>query len=563
MKKPQIDLHANVTQEYLNKVRFKKKFLRLWGHNGTVLNKKHRYYPRISPNDVELFKLLGIYKDLKEAQDKMEGIDKAWIYLNPKKIDVSTLSDELLIQELEFDVPDGIYTINITPNVTFQRTHYFYNGPMTKTINDVLGLLEYSDLDTLGSYIESNYAQVLDKYIVESAEEDALTNLVAMHILNGSNAFSYNIKSVEYGLVEKIKKVAINRSSEDEETRYTSYKYTTKSITIDIEIKQTGIVSDDDPLVASILTQREKDSASSVSDSAQVTRSRLSSILQNRSGVTNDVWLDGQMRVELFDPKTLKTKDLIPLIQGSLDSDYKKKKTKWYKKLLAIVVFVVAFYFSGGTSAASLGAFATSFTIATLAVTVLSTAMSAWGDDTGAGFVSKFASKLNIVGTFIGFAAIVQSVSTAITKQIAAETAKIGVAEAAKQGTTSMFIKAVKNLVVKYFKSALTKISLENTITVASRIFKMYSNNKLEGLQDRLKTVEQENAETSQYEEEGRSRDIGLSLIKSHGEMFHQDSTDKYDYPYESWNSPMHIGNICRTSWKWERTGNKITLSGD
>lgn len=564
MKKPQIDLFEKTVQRHINQVGFKKKFLRLWGHDGTSLTEKQYYYPSIHPSKVELFKLLGIYKDLVEAQGKMSGIESAWVYLNPKKVDVSTLTDELLIQELEFDIPDGIYTLNITPNVSFQRTRVRRNSELGVIMEDKLRLLEYSDKVALGEYIKDNYDEVLKNYIVEGAEDNDTLNLILMYILKGSNSFSCTIKSTEYALTNNVKVIETEEHSE-------SYKYSVKSISMDLEIKQIGTVTRNDPLVKSILDGKEDYKKSKIKNTAKSTNRILGSAL-NRKGKTNSVWLNGKLRVSMFDSKELKTKDLIQLLSKSIDTGYKKKEAKWYKKLIGIVVFVVVFWFTGGTLATTFAAFASAFGAATLAVMALSAGMAAWGDETGAEAVGEFSQTVNKVGMVIGITAIVttviNTVGQAAAQQVAAEAAKQGIklstAELAKQAAQRSLIDTLKGMVVDYFKSSfMTNLSLEQGLAVTNRLFSMYSKNKIEDLQDRLKSVQQQNAEYAQFEEENRSRDIGKSLIKSHGELFNQNSVDKYDYMYESWSSPMHIGNIQRTSWKWTRTGDKIDLRDD
>ena len=573
MKKPQIDIFANSVHTYIKGLGFKKKFLRLWGHNGSVLTEKHYYYPSISPNDVKLFKLLGIYKDLADAQGKMEGVEKAWVYLNPKKADVTKLDDDLLIQQLEFQIPDGIYTINIVPNVIHKRTGWGSRANTTQVTQDTLGLLNYADKTALGNYIKDNYAQVLDKYIVQPVGKTAIEKLVVMHIFSGSNAFTHTIKSVEYGLMNLVRVVETDEGRE-------SYKYSVKSISVDIEIKQTGVVTTTDPLVKSILNQRAKAKAEAAAARAEKTSARinndtLSEGLFGRASVTNDFFLANQMRVSIFDSKVLKTKPLIRLIQDSLDTGYEEKKAKWYQKLIAPIVFIVVFVLvivSGGAAAPSLSLVATAFTVASLAVVALSAAMNAWGDEVGAREAGSFSQAMNKVGIVIGIVAIVHSITTALareaTKQVIAEAAKEGItlstAEIAKQAASRSIIDTLKGMVADLFTSGVsTNLSLEQAMGITNRLAGMYQQNKLEKLSDKLKSLQQQNADNSNYEEEARSRDLGRALIKAHGELFIQDSVDKYDYMYEPWTSPMHIGNIQRTSWKWSRTKDKINLRDD
>lgn len=572
MKNVQIDIYSTRTQEYLDRIGFKNKFLRLWGNDGTVLTERHYYYPSISENDVKLFKLLGIYKDLKDAQGKMSGISSAWIYLNPAKLDASAIDAALVVQKLEFQVTEGIYTINIYPNITTQRIGNNSTSSYTIVQDDSMGLFSTSHINpdgsinsSLVSYIATNYEEVLSKYIVECTEDDAVEKLVAMNILNGSDAFAYSVSHIDYALAEDIKKVGEN-----------SYKYSRKSLSIDLKIKQTGAVAETDPLVVLIVAQITKDretSAKALIDvtSARVTNSVFTAGVNTNSIITDDVWSGNRLKVSVFDSKILKTEKLIELIQKSLDSGYKKKKVKWYKKLLGLLVFAVVFYFTRNAAlakgASALVATAAALSIGTLAVSLLSAGMAAWGDEAGARWNGEFARKVGIVSSIVGFAALVQSISNAVakaaTQQVLAEAAKQGTeltaTELASQVAQRSLLDTLKGMIVDYFKSGLvTNLSLEQGISAASRVFGLYSKNKLEDLQDRLKTVQQQNAEYAQYEEENRGRDIGMALIKAHGEMLHQDSTDKYDYMYESWRSPLHSGNVQRTSWKWERTGAKI-----
>jgi len=207
--------------------------------------------------------------------------------------------------------------------------------------------------------------------------------------------------------------------------------------------------------------------------------------------------------------------------------------------------------------------------ISTLAVSLLSAAMTAWGDETGAAAAGKFAQKVGVVSSIIGFAAMIQGLSNAFTKaatkQVMAEAAKEGVTltatEVATRAAQVSTLDVIKGMIKDYFQEYTTNISLERAIHASSMVFDRYSKNRLGKLSDKIATAEQELASSEQVKEENRSRDIGRALIKAHGELLHQDSTDKYDYQYESWNSPMHIGNVCRTGWKWNRTGVKDGLS--
>ena len=593
MKEPQIDVYGTTVAKHLNTVGFKNKFLRLWGHNGTVLNERHNYYPKMSAADADLFRLLGVYKELKKSAQKMEGVEKAWIYMNASKANPATITEDTLIQDLEFNVPDGQYTVKITPNGTYTKQgNNIFNQRVVVQADDTLGIVSdtYTDVnglilkDQLKQHIVDNYADVLANYLVVGSEspEDGqidaeVANLVSMYALGGTNAFSVDIVDIGYTLVENSITVQ-NGKDIDGEATYDSYNYNTKAIYIDLDIKQIGIVTSTDPMVVSIVASinaykaRQAKERKLQIDSLRNTESNAIGAMDKLQLITNDIWLASRMRVTAFDIDTIKSKDLVPIIQQSIDTGYRKKKAKWYSKLLVIIVFVVVMIYCQACAGAGAGALANAAAataLATLAVTLTSMAMAAWGDTAGAGFGAKFSKVTGILSSFLGVTAMLQNVFKQIaaeaTKQAIAEGAKEGVklsaTEAAKQVTLKNTIDAIAQIVKGMFGKTATDVSLEQVVSSANKVFKYTSDNELERLSDRVRTEEAKAAEYAQYEESSKAMDFGRQFIVAQAEVFHKQSVDMYDTLYEPWRSPMHIGNMCKTSWKWNRTGIKDGLS--
>jgi len=551
-------------QDHLNEVGFKNKFLRYWGHDGSILTEKHYYYPNISENDKKLFKLLGVYKDLKAAQGQMEGIDKAWMYLNPSKEGVVDLTEETLVQELDFDINSGTYTLNITYSPTLKRVgNNAYYGKMYVDTEDTLGLFSevYKNpdgtinVDTLGNYITANYDEVLSSCVVEGTEqiddetddtEAELINLVTMFVLGGSDAFVATIEDISYTTVSKT--YASTRLSADGDTQEKIvYPYLEQALSLEINIENIGIVTDTDPLVAKIIEYKDKQQT--IKDAAaadKATNGLLGDILYKQNLVNNSLWTDSRLNVAAFSSNTLKTKDLIKLVTTSLDSGYRKKKTKWWKKVLTMIVFVLVMVYTPSlgkvlglltSTSSAIAVAATGVTLATLAVSLLSVGMSAWGDEAGATFAGKFAKNVSVLSTFLGVTAMISSMANNVLQY------------------------GVKGVIQTAFKKYTTDLSLTQGLKMVTMVANAWMKKDLKKDINKMQALEAQNAEYARAEEENNTRHLAMLFAKGYADVLNKDcNDDQYDYPYEDWGTNMHIGNIQRTSWRWERTGAKDGL---
>lgn len=538
MKEPQIDIYATATQGYLNKVGWKKKFLRYWGTETVdgieVLKKRHYYYPSISDDDKKLFQHLNVYEDLKSSS--MSGISSAWMYLNAGADDLEDYTTEAIVQQVDFDIPDGKYAVNISRK--YKLTKGRYNKILIE-YEDPLRLFntELTDAEVI-TLITNNYQDVLDNYTVEGGEEDSVVNVVATHVMLGSDAFDGEITEVvstyaEYG----------SEGSYEVKEGY--------SITIQLE--QVGAVTGTDAIIVAIENYVTAKLAAEAEATAlaNATRSWLTSSTTEEK--TDDyLWYKGQLRASVFDPENLKTADCISLVQGALDTGYKKKSVPWYKKLLGLIIFVVAFYFSGGTAAATLGQLAYSVSVATLAVSLASAAMAAWGDELGASAVGEFASKVSVLSTFLGIAAVISNISNMITA-------------AMKEVTTKGIVQTVSDLIVDKITALYSSYTVDLTLTkgieLLNKVFSLYSSNKLESLQSKLAdksnvlAAQEEEMNGHSIEEQQRLYHMSMMFSKGYTENIQQDmGVYEIDYLYEptaaaNQKGTMHIGNICRRSF--------------
>jgi hypothetical protein len=500
-----------------------------------VLKERHYYYPSIA--NEKLFRHLNMYNQVKSA--KMSGIESAWIYLNANKSDLPDLTKELLVQDLDFNVDSGIYTLNISPNVVIKQ--YRFKG--VTDIVDPLGIMsdDYKNEDgsikveELSTYIRANYEAILDNYIVEAAEESEIVNLVTMFVLTGSEAFTAEIVNITY--------------TYGESSTITGGILLIPAISIELKITNVNVVDANDSIIDNIIAYKNKKLSSLL---AIISAALNKNTTNKNTTVTDDIWYKSRLRASVFESSTLKSKDCIQLIKGALDTGYAKKKVPWYKKILGILVFVVVFWISGGTAATSFTAFAAAFGTATLAVSLLSAAMAAWGDEVGAGAVGKFAQGVSKIGTFLAIVTVVSNIANAIRTVLK---------EAGKGSLLSVLKTKITTYIKDTFRRYTSELTLNNAIDLTNRVFGLYSNNKLESLESKLKEKsnllqkQEEEMRGENIEETQRLYNLSLMFSKVYTENIKQDTGRfEIDYLYEPTRYPgqkgtMHIGNICRRSF--------------
>lgn len=544
MKEPQIDIFTTSVQQFLNQVGWKRKFLRYWGtemlDGVEVLKEKHYYYPSIA--NEKLFRHLNMYNQVKSAS--MSGIDSAWIYLNANKGDLPDLTNELLVQDLDFNVDSGIYTLNISPNVVVKQVIFKGVTEIVDTLDIMSDSYKNEDgsikVEELSTYIRANYEAILDNYIVEAAEESEIVNLVTMFVLTGSEAFTAEIVNITY--------------TYGESSTTTGGILLIPAISIELKITNVNVVDANDSIIDNIIAYKNKKLAEAKAQELERSNAiaAINAVLNRDTTVTNDIWYKSRLRASMFESSTLKSKDCIQLIKGALDTGYAKKKVPWYKKILGILVFVVVFWISGGTAATSFTAFATAFGTATLAVSLLSAAMAAWGDEVGAGAVGKFAQGVSKIGTFLAIAAVVSNVANAISTALK---------EAGKGSLLSVLKTKITTYIKDTFRRYTSELTLNNAIDLTNRVFGLYSNNKLESLESKLKEKsnllqkQEEEMRGENIEETQRLYNLSLMFSKVYTENIKQDTGRfEIDYLYEPTRYPgqkgtMHIGNICRRSF--------------
>jgi len=444
--------------QWLNALSKKVKFLRLWGHSGGVLTEKIKWYPsKYLERNKEILQFLGQYKELKN-QPSPKGIESAWIYLNPDKWKGEIKAESLANQ------------VNLVMPID-QEFSWSIQFPATGIMADK------TDAEVMNQ-IETNYKHIFESRAIDGTASDEIARMLSKYILlNVGDRFE-----VEYGELSKSTyTVLLNVLGEvtdvESTIKYLKHKYkaryeTRVSYSLDFKVKRISAVLDDDPFIRRLSNAKSAETRAAAlklqelepyigadhdNDGFSVSISLGTHFAKKR--VTNEYFLNGQLRTDVFSIKTMKSKDCNILWSSIIDSDFKKKKTKWYSKLLAIVVVVAVAWVTGGSS---LGAMAWGAAIGALAGAVLSMAMTEWGDYSGAGFASKMSALAGKVSNIIGVLNILGNTLSTLTSE----------------ATKKTLMEKIKSMVIAKFNQ-LTQLTLKNVFRWVAQGLNLYMKNDL------------------------------------------------------------------------------------
>lgn len=224
-------------------------------------------------------------------------------------------------------------------------------------------------------------------------------------------------------------------------------------INVRYRYKRTGYLNDDSPVVKELANDIVYGSST---PRYSVGSAALSFLRRNSAGKTNILWYKGCIRVDTA--KKLKKHDYGKLIYGSVDLDYKKKKTSGWKKFLGPLIVVVAVIITVVTwgAASPLVTIATAATLTTVALTAAQIVLAKSGDYDGASRMGRWIKITGIVSLVAGIGAMVQN----LVRAAASEAIKQGAGQAASQAVSSATSITVDNMVVQ-----LSEISMQNYIS--------------------------------------------------------------------------------------------------
>jgi hypothetical protein len=528
-------------------------------------------------NFVKLAKMLGIYEDLKNSE--MKGIDSAWFYLNWNKVGNTDLTDDLIANAFDLVDLNQEFAINIWANKgSYRGTSGIFtdSGNVNETINSSI-----YDQEAIASEIKEEFENLWKRYFITSAYSvDQYTDTLARYALR-SKALNVNIISVTKDLINDKENVydyegalvdvrTVLKQSYTVTFTISPFNFTSITDIVDMvvdSINDNGVSKHND----SITKQALKSLYLRDLDDIDPVVSAVFNILYNPNPPTGyaDFWVLGNDGVYYLKADALRSVQFgkrierIGYVFGVLDSDYKKKKVKWYKKLLAIVVFVVALFlapFTGGTSL-TLVVIASAITFAALVLSLTIYLASKAGYDDYAIAASDFLNHIDPIVKLATIITIIGAINSAFdkaaeasAKEAAKEAGKeltgAALKEAGKEYLKENFLEVLKDVLVSSIGNPLTgELTVNQSLNYLNMAASIYQKNKLDKISDQIKSKEKELAELVEANESSKQNDLSNAFIKSYANMLDNDWADyAYDRPYEPTRPVMHSGNICATT---------------
>ena len=599
MKKPQPDLNERLKDTFVAKTGANRKLKRLWGTdvvNGVEVLHARRHYHKTSarPDNYEkLFKFLKVYEDIKDY--KGEGVKSAWFTLN-KSIgpeDLSTSSSYIAdnLNRMWWDSNDGAMPENLTLTTSVVVHETFSNS------GSVSGIDWGASKEVLKQYFVDNYETVWDnKKIVQEGtgvinkgsivdtntstqvpDEDDLSPddpwmaILSRYALRDSGV-PCTIKDIEVGL-DTARGAVYNTVVITIEIPYIEFNISdpiVQRVLNDLSITAfpttrgrfsrggayTGFVSSNEHVTQTLAKQVNYYETADDKDATVVSRSYLQwedSTMQ--ASVYETLWLkDGSrwyLRADAIDnPKSygLTHVELNTYIFGLLDTGYKKDKVPVWKKIVAVVVFIVAVvltYLSFGTMTgytAPIMAAAYSVLIGALVVSLVTLAFSAIGMNEWAmafASVSKDIEPLVTIATIIMVIDIIGSAATTIS-----EVGVSGLVESVVAEMATNFATGLADLMAG-------SITTE-AIAVVNKAVSVYSSvqlSKIDSINSRNKDLKAE------YDKLAEETEMDSDVMRGYMSIYAKPATSDwsmysstFDLPYERGGGVLAMGNIQRTT---------------
>ena len=435
--KSYIDFFETLKGEFIASLKFKNKFIKLWGTHTLdgieVLNDKFYLSPGFDTQKVQSFlKHIGAQKSYNSGSFK--GTTSYYFWLNATKAD--TLSQEG-INDIIASKINSYCTVGEKLKINLNFTH-------TLDYNYFKGFTKQQIFDYIVSDYDAMY-NTLDNYAVG---ETLLTTTIGSYILfDDGQHFDVTILNAGVSAVPYK-----SRSNIWDDEYITTYK---AGISIEIEASRRDNTTGSANIVTHIVDEAYEYSTAIQqlleSSENEKTGTGLPWI-KNRKKKTDDIWYDGKMRLSFLEDSSIKTKEKIKILLSALDTGYTQKKAKWWKKILGPVLIVLAIVLavmSGGTLGVVLMNIAINVGVSTLVMTGLSMYWGKHGDPNAAQYMGKWIK----VGSIISAAAGIASIATNIARQAALTTATTTATE------TAMITGEV---------STITATSLGQTVTVTA-----------------------------------------------------------------------------------------------
>lgn len=560
--------------KYVSQLGRLRKFKRMWGttyiQGHEVFAPRHIYYPTMSEKTKALAKYLGVSSELSAKQN---GVSSCWLYLNPDKApDTNVNYDvEFLARNLSKSFQGGEnITISIGPKVVHGG---LVIPPITTPDSNPTGLLQE---------IKSKYLTLWrEGYQITTSADDAYSSVLLTYLLR-----SYDIPYEVTDVRSRIASYTYNPLGDPKRIITEASKKWQITVNVPDIVINSGI--DIVPIMAS-----ELDVARKQPNNSNTTTKFLAAVI---SGATSPFtvdedskeyesfpttisghWIQNQgvwyLKTSFLLNRTISLEDRIKYVFGVIDSDYKKKKLKWYEVALAVIVVIVVTWLSWGTgttaAAAAVAAYgATAVAVVTIAVAITVASMyialaamalhylGAPNVSAALGSFQRTIAPLVRVANIIALVAvIVRAVQTGI--QAATDAAAKEAAEQGVQGAATASLSAVikevginlVDIVTERFVGFTTTGSFQvlHALQVVNTAFGLYQRNELKKISDDIQNYRNELAKEKELEESSKVSDLVKDMMASYPNPLtkdHSEYANIYDRPYEWWSTEFHTGNM-------------------
>ena len=418
--KSYIDFFETLKGEFIGSLKFKNKFVRLWGTTTIdgIKVLKNRFY--ISPgfgtkNVNSLLKHLGSLKSF--TASSFEGTTSYYFWINSSKAD--TLSQENLNDIIASKINeycDVGEKLKINLNFSNAGDYNYFKNFTKQQIFDYVN----NDYDAMYN--------TLDNYAVG---ETLLTTTIGTYILFDGNQH-FNVEAISGTVSAIATKVKLNIWDNNEVTVYKA------GLSLEIQATRKDNVTGSANIVTHIVDEANEEHKTTLQQllESETNESTTSGSIWKRNratGKTDDIWYKGNMRLSFLDSSSIKTKEKIKILISALDTGYTLPKTKWWKKVLGPLLIIIAIVVTVLTAGAGagIGALLTSLAInvgiATLTMTALSIYWGKHGDPGAAQYIGKWIK----VGSIISAVAGISSIIANIARNAALQTATTAATETA------------------------------------------------------------------------------------------------------------------------------------
>ena len=427
--KSYIDFFETLKGEFIASLKFKNKFIKLWGTTTIdgveVLNRKFVINPGLKNKNVQsMLKLLGAEKQF--TSSSFEGTTSFYFLINATKAD--TLSQEgindIIASKINSYCAVG-EKLKINLNFSNAGDYDYFKGFTNQQIFDYVA----NDYDAMYN--------TLDNYAVG---ETLLTTTIGSYILfdNGQH-FSISLLNAAVAAVP----YSTKSNSWDKEY-ITTYK---AGISIEIEAIRLNTITGSANIVTHIVDEKNEAKTNNTQQllESSENESTVSSIdwIRNRIGKTDDIWYDGKMRMSFLNDHSVKTREKIKILLSSITTGYTQKKAKWWKKILGPVLIVLAIVLAvlpgGQPLSAVLFSIALNVGIAVLVMTGLQVYWAKHGDPAAASYMGRWIKVGSIISAAAGISAVVEN----IARQAAIQSATTAATEAAVQNGGTQYATGV------------------------------------------------------------------------------------------------------------------------